>query len=397
MNEERQTGNIAGTEQGPAETEQSPAGTVNGSGAPKKSPAVRILAGVGVAVAAVIAVAAWFFAWLTIGEYRPDDIEDIEIAGAAESTVQAGDTLSVVTWNTGYGALGDNADFFMDGGSMVYTADGERVRFNLQGIADTLAAIEPDVILLQEVDQDADRSHRVDEAAFYTGLYAYSGWESTFAYNYRVMYVPYPIPPVGNVNSGILTLSRYHIDASERVQLPVAFSWPVRLGQLKRCLLIDRLPVEGSDRELVLINLHLEAYDDGEGKYAQAAMLRDVLAAEAEAGNYVIAGGNFNLSTQEALALYPVGDGMWQPGVLEADLPGEGYRFVTDALTPTCRSLDRVYADADRETFQYYVTDGFILSANVLALSVETVDTAFEYAAHNPVVLTAYLLPEAEP
>lgn len=360
---------------------------------PKKSLAVRILAGAGLAVGAVILAAAWLFAWLTIGEYRPDDVEDVEIAGETENTVLPGDTLTIVTWNTGYGALGDNADFFMDGGTMVYTADEERVRSNIQGVADTLAELEPDVVFLQEVDMDADRSYGIDEAAFYTGLYAYSGWESTFAFNYRVMFVPYPIPPVGNVNSGILTLSSRHIDASGRVQLPVAFRWPIRLGQLKRCLLIDRLPVEGTDRELVLINLHLEAYDDGEGKRAQAAMLREVLAAEAETGNYVIVGGDFNHSPPEAAEIYPVRDGLWQPAILDPDAFGRDCRYVTDVSLPTCRSLDRPFADADPDTFQYYVLDGFIVSANVRALSVETVDTGFVFSDHNPVVLTAVLLP----
>ena len=34
-----------------------------------------------------------------------------------------------------------------------------------------------------------------------------------------------------------------------------------------------RVPIEGTDRELVLVNLHLEAYDDGEGKIAQTRQL----------------------------------------------------------------------------------------------------------------------------
>jgi endonuclease/exonuclease/phosphatase family metal-dependent hydrolase len=45
---------------------------------------------------------------------------------------------------------------------------------------------------------------------------------------------------------------------------------------------------------LVLVNLHLEAYDDGEGKKAQTEMLKQILQEEADQGNYVIAGGDFN-------------------------------------------------------------------------------------------------------
>lgn len=44
------------------------------------------------------------------------------------------------------------------------------------------------------------------------------------------------------------------------------------------------------------MNLHLEAYDDGEGKEAQTAMLLQILQEEYVKGNYVIAGGDFNQS-----------------------------------------------------------------------------------------------------
>lgn len=36
--------------------------------------------------------------------------------------ISRGKEISMMTWNIGYGALGDNADFFMDGGKMVNTA-----------------------------------------------------------------------------------------------------------------------------------------------------------------------------------------------------------------------------------------------------------------------------------
>ena len=40
------------------------------------------------------------------------------------------------------------------------------------------------------------------------------------------------------------------------------------------------MPIEGSDKELVSINLHLEAYDDGEGKAKQLKQLMDLLKEE---------------------------------------------------------------------------------------------------------------------
>ena len=40
--------------------------------------------------------------------------------GISSKEVKKGDSIKMMSWNIGYGALGDNADFFMDGGNHVY-------------------------------------------------------------------------------------------------------------------------------------------------------------------------------------------------------------------------------------------------------------------------------------
>ena len=42
------------------------------------------------------------------------------------------------------------------------------------------------------------------------------------------------------------------------IALPESFTWPVKTCNLKRCMLETRIPLEGSDKELVMINFHLE-------------------------------------------------------------------------------------------------------------------------------------------
>ena len=59
-----------------------------------------------------------------------------------------------------------------------------------------------------------------------------------------------------------------------------------------------------------------------------------------------------------------------------------------DNRVPTCRSLDRPLAGASAEGFQFYLIDGFIVSANVRADSVETLDYGFVSTDHNPVRLS---------
>jgi endonuclease/exonuclease/phosphatase family metal-dependent hydrolase len=194
--------------------------------------------------------------------------------------------------------------------------------------------------------------------------------------------------PIGKVNSGLLTVSRYQIANAERVALPCPFSWPLRIVNLKRCLLVSRYPVKGADHELVLVNLHLEAYDSGEGKAAQTALLKERIEAEYAAGNYVIAGGDFNQIFSDCDdGTFAVREGMWAPGRIETTDFGDGWQCLMDSRVPSCRSLDAVYEGADKENWQYYLIDGFIVSDNLSVESIETKDLGFVCSDHNPVVM----------
>jgi len=177
-------------------------------------------------------------------------------------------------------------------------------------------------------------------------------------------------------------------DDATRVSLPCPFEWPIRTAQIKRCLLITRLPLEGREEQLVLVNLHLEAYDDGEGKKAQTDLLINVLEEEYAKGNYVLAGGDFNQSFPGVLDVFPIMDeDKWTPGILGNELLPEGWSFVYDSGAATCRLLDAPYNGEN----QKYVIDGFIISPNLALEEAETVDLDFEYSDHNPVKLRVTL------
>lgn len=87
-----------------------------------------------------------------------------------------------------------------------------------------------------------------------------------FAYNFRSSYLFYPFSdPHGKSNSGMVTLSRYKIQSSMRKSFPVDTGIS-KFFDLDRCFVVTRLNV--SDKQLVLINVHMSAYDEG-GKYVQ--------------------------------------------------------------------------------------------------------------------------------
>ena len=329
--------------------------------------------------------------YLTITEYDPEDTISLEVEGEATKQIGKGDSFTIMSWNVGYGDLGNYADFFMDGGSNVQSSSKEQLTDNIQGFIGEINTIQPDVLFLQEVDLSSKRSYKVNmQQTIMDGI---KGYNSSFAPNFKVAYVPYPLPTIGKVNSGITTFSRYGVTEAKRIALPCPFSYPVRLANLKRCLLVSRIPVEGSDKELVLVNLHLEAYDDGEGKAAQTEVLGQFLQKEMDAGNYVIAGGDFNQTfTNVDSSKYPlISEELWQPGKLDIKEFDERWQFVMDNEVPTCRSLDKSLLGNDAETFQYYMIDGFIVSDNVEISSVSTQDLSFEHTDHNPVVMKVTL------
>lgn len=349
----------------------------------------KVLLGIGVFLLTVLVLAAALIGYLTVTEYRPPAVLSLPLAQSETAEVFSGTELTVVTLNTGYCGLGRESDFFMDGGEQVRPKSRDYVRTNLEGVTAILKREDADVYFLQEVDQDSKRGYGVDQAAHYPQAL---GLGSAYALNYRCNYVPYPLPTIGKVYSGIQTLSAYRMDNAERVKLPSPFSWPVSTANLKRCLLVTRLPIAGSDRQLVLVNLHLEAYDDGEGKLAQTRMLWALLTEEYEKGNYVIAGGDFNQTFPGAAEAWPLPeDAVWKPGALEEALP-DGWRYAYDLAAPSCRSLQMPY-DPDCSEMLYYGIDGFILSPNLAVKEVRTLQEDFAYTDHNPVRLTVSLLP----
>jgi endonuclease/exonuclease/phosphatase family metal-dependent hydrolase len=63
------------------------------------------------------------------------------------------------------------------------------------------------------------------------------------------------------------------------------------------------------------------------------------------------------------------------------------WQFLMDETVPSCRSLDQPYIGADRNSFQYYLIDGFIVSGNLRVEALETQDLDFVASDHNPVLL----------
>ena len=364
---------------------------------------------------------------------RIPDNQIVDMDNNQSLVMSVGDEYTIATYNVGFGAYDQEFDFFMDTGKLKDEHGGtdlqgtrgkavsrENVIKNTKGSIDSLIDTfgedgELDFILFQEVDTKADRSHHVNQYEMMREAYAPYNMGSYFAVNFHSANLLYPFhDPHGKSVAGLATFSKYKVNSSVRRQYPISTAFS-KFFDLDRCFVVSRVPVNG-DKELVLINSHMSAYDEG-GVYrtAQLKMLNDILASERQKGNYVIVGGDFNHDIADSKATYPswevipdesVGGWLYQlfdgKNVVNKNDPthsdlAEGYTFATtlgdsqdeSVRIPTCRCCEMPYERDENGMVKNYqaVLDGFIVSDNIEVKRVRNIDTDFKYSDHNPVKL----------
>ncbi len=324
-----------------------------------------------------------FMAYMTLTDYEPAEVEALPTENNSRGTLAINTSFSIVTFNIGYCGLDKEQDFFMDGGIQSRSSSKEQTLTNLKAVYDYLRQEKPDFILMQEVDVDSTRSFHINQYQSLTK--ELPEYNSVFGLNYKVAWVPIPFrKPMGQVNSGLLTFSRFNITGSNRYRYPGEENWPRRIFELDRCFIENRIPIENG-RELVLINSHLSAFDEG-GKIRkiQLEYLKGHITAEAGKGNYIIAGGDWNHvlpgsdpASFEASESWP----FWLE-YLPEDFTPEGFQWAGDETVPTVRNL----ADKYQEKINFTaVIDGFLVSDNIKILDVKGEQLFFENSDHNPV------------
>lgn len=336
---------------------------------------------------AVVLLAAAYVAYVFISYHRIGDqpLTPVQTPDTAPS-LSAGKAYTLVSWNIGFGAYEEDYGFFMDGGTESRAWSKERLTANMDAIAGYLKQQDADFYLLQEVDTDATRSYHVDEREpLYAALFDKS---SVFCQNYDSPYLLYPLTkPHGASQSGLLTFAPVNIAAANRVELPVEGGF-MKLLDLDRCYSVSRIPAEGG-KELVLYDLHLSAYtSDGTIATEQLKLLLADMQAEYDAGNWCVAGGDFNKDLLGDSAAY-FGEAdqeyTWAQPIPEDTFNGYNISLVAPLdpqnPVPSCRNADGPYHQG-----QYVLTvDGFLVSDNVTVTDSGVVNLAFAYSDHNPV------------
>jgi endonuclease/exonuclease/phosphatase family metal-dependent hydrolase len=243
----------------------------------------------------LIALLAGLILWMAGGLQSPRtfDVPPI-VAGAAPPDLTATNTgtITVVVWNIawgyGWGSEGTGK-----------AKPPEYFTESVKKIGGQIAALGADIALIQEIDFDATRSGRLDQAKLIAEraklpfIALAPSWEANW--------VPFPYwPPsehFGHMASGGAILSRFPIEKNtvRLLEKPAEYPFYYRLFYLFRYLQHAELRI-GKERVHVF-NTHLEAFKE-KNRVEQAQVVERVIAKLGDPA--VMFGGDFNAVPSEA-------------------------------------------------------------------------------------------------
>lgn len=267
----------------------------------------------------IVLLAAVLFALIYTVTWRPASREETPVACSPASPAPhliPGQALKVMTWNIQYLA-GKRYVFWYD------MADGsgpderptpEDVAYNLGEVARVIRDEQPDVILLQEVNDGAKNTGYDDQLALLQERIIDLYPCRSQAFYWKADFVPNP-HIAGSVGMKLATLSRYQIERAERIQLPVKDTNIVsRQFQPKRALLVSYLPLRDGGH-LAVINTHLDKFTEGDDAPQRQIEMAGSLLDKFEArGTPWLIGGDFNLLPLGQYQRLPAGQrAMYQP------------------------------------------------------------------------------------
>lgn len=194
-----------------------------------------------------------FFFWASSSTLSEKEYSKL-ITNDYEQMIDADSIYSIVTYNIGY----------LSGMTNNTVAEKPKSLFdeNLKKVNDEFKLLNADIIALQEIDYASARSYHINQQDEIAKLgYNYVAQ----AINWDETYVPFPYwPPsihFGKTLSGQSILSKHPLKEQKRIVLERVVGSPF----YRDALYLDRLAqvstVTIENKEVILINVHLEAFD----------------------------------------------------------------------------------------------------------------------------------------
>lgn len=246
----------------------------------------------------IISCIAAFYLFVYLVSYHPKDRQD-ETVFCSEGAPQLNknSALKVMSWNIQFMA-GRGYHFWFEPLDDSGPDDRPRKEDILRTAKAVAAIIErenPDIILLQEVDDGAKRTDKEDQLQKLLDLLPESYCCHTSCFYWKTRFLPHP-KVMGSAGMKLSIISKYRIKRAIRHSLPLMpKNWIVQQLGIKRAILEAQLPYSKGG-ELIVMNSHLEAFSQGyDTLQRQVKKIEERLSALDEENTSWIIGGDFNL------------------------------------------------------------------------------------------------------
>lgn len=279
------------------------------------------------------------FLWWAVGKSLPKEAKLTVHSKADPTEFPSKSTLTFATYNVGHGqGVKAHATDWVD---------EDVTRLKLDELTKVLRTMDADLVLLQEVDLDSNRSHRINQAQTLLEKTDYPYWACAILWDEN--YLPFPLWPVGHqlgeIKSANCILSRYPLGEHRRLVFdkpesnPFWYNW----GYLDRG--IQFVDVTVGKKRIFVANLHLEAYDPDTRQKQAREMIRWLSQVE----DPLVIGGDFNSLPPEATEKNGFVD---QP---EADFTSDNtIQIVRQGLTPLTEAISSgQYLNKEQSTFTF--------------------------------------------
>ena len=194
-----------------------------------------------------------FFFWASSSTLNESEYSKLE-TNNHETFIENDSTFSILTYNIGYlSGMTNNRPI---------AKPRELFDENLEKVLAEIKKVNPTIIAFQEIDYNASRSYHINQQNEIAKLgYNYVAK----AVNWDETYVPFPYFPIdmhfGEVVSGQSILSKHPLKKHKRIVLERVADAPF----YRDAFYIERLAqvatVTLNSKEIILINVHLEAFD----------------------------------------------------------------------------------------------------------------------------------------
>lgn len=243
----------------------------------------------------LLACLVFFIAWV-IG-FHPSKIQAEPVqCKASAPTLDSEKPIKIMSWNIQFMA-GKNYVFFydlFDGSGPDERPTRNDIEITLREISRIIMAEDPDILLLQEVDDGAKKTDYEDQLTRLLGIVdKYSCYTSAFYW--KSTFVPHP-RIWGAVGTKLVILSKFKIDSAIRYQLPYLTADPFsRQFQFKRAILEAKIPTSNG-KSISIMDTHLDAFAQGDDVMKkQIEYIDKLLQKMLSNGQQFIIGGDFNL------------------------------------------------------------------------------------------------------